>query len=62
MPHRRAILHKNQTIYSQLTEKVLVSRIFFLVYSYLPVIDPSSPAEGEGYFPSNSNILHPQPP
>jgi hypothetical protein len=38
-------------IYLQLTEKVLVSRIFFLIYSYLPVIDPSSPAGGEGYFP-----------
>jgi hypothetical protein len=48
--------------YLQLIEKVLVSSIFFLIYSYLPVIDPSSPAGGEGYFPNNSNILHPQPP
>jgi hypothetical protein len=36
-----------------LTEKVLVSRIFFLIYSYLPVIDHSSQAGGEGYFPQH---------
>jgi hypothetical protein len=35
----------------QVIEKVLVSRIFFLIYSYLPVINPSSPAGGEVYFP-----------
>ena len=37
--------------YMQVIEKVLVSRIFFLIYSYLPVINPSSPAGGESYFP-----------
>ena len=30
--------------YLWLKEKVLVSSIFFLIYSYPPVIDPSSPA------------------
>jgi hypothetical protein len=39
-------------MYLQLTEKVLVSRIFLLIYSYLPVIDPSSPAGGGLFSPA----------
>jgi hypothetical protein len=57
--HRGATLHQNQKIYLQLIEKVLVSSIFILIYSYLPVIDSSIPTEGEGY---NSPAISPASP
>ena len=43
-------LNQNWEILLAVKEKVLVSSIFFLIYSYLPVIDPSSSAGEVGNF------------
>ena len=59
--YRWAILHQNHKKLLAGDREGFSLPYFSLIYSYLPVINPSSPAGGEGFFLSNSNILHPQP-